>query len=276
MVMSEVSVRPLRKKPAMKKTGPFYDFTKGQWAAVRETHRRFCKMKNLGRPLMTVCPAVVGPDHELPTEEMVLAGPSKRQHELDEAIIGRIRVNRALCAIEKRLDTFPLLYISRDFYGHSQRLAEPFGTTTVIKGDGHAQAHPSIHSLSEVASLKLRSTKDCRYLSRGREVMHYFHESTEGRYHIPNMVTTGPCDTVNYATGSTQLLLGFYENPKAVHQLLRMATDIIIEDILACRKLTGDRLISDHTYLLDGCFCICSEIRSQFSAEHYEEFKRHT
>ena len=35
----------------MPKTGPFYDFSAEQWGAVRETHRRFCETRDLGRPL---------------------------------------------------------------------------------------------------------------------------------------------------------------------------------------------------------------------------------
>jgi hypothetical protein len=124
-----------------------------------------------------------------------------------------------------------------------------------------------------VDALTLRPLSACRFLSRGREVLRYFDESTGGRYHIPHMVTTGPCDTVNYATGSTMLLEGFYEQPKRVHALLRMATDVIIEDILAAQAIVGSRLVADHTHLLDGGYCICSEIRSQFSGAHYEEFE---
>ena len=70
---------------------------------------------------------------------------------------------------------------------------------------------------AQVDHLKLKPLRECPYLSLGREVVRYFNDSTEGRYYIPNKVTTGPCDTVNYATGSTMLLRGFYEDPKAVH-----------------------------------------------------------
>lgn len=187
----------------------------------------------------------------------------------------RFQIRRAY-ALSKSMhsyDDFPQIFIRRRYYGHSQRLAEPFGTTTIVEGDSAAQAHPSIRSLSDAWHIKPKPVKDCPYLSRSLDVLRYFYESTEGRYYIPHFVTTGPCDTVNYATGSTMLLCGFYENPKAVHHLLRIATDIIVEHILACKQIAGDRLVSDHTPMLDGCYCICSEIRSQFSGEHYEEFE---
>ena len=175
-----------------------------------------------------------------------------------------------------RRDGFPVVNIPRGFFGHSQRLSEPFGTTVELEGEGghrSAQARPSIRSMGEVRHLKLKPVKDCRWLSKSTEVLKYFVESTGGSYHIPHMVTTGPCDTVNYATGSTLMLESLYTHPKELHQLLRMATDIIIEHIKACQRIAGDRLIADHTYLLDGGYCICSEIRSQFSGEHYEEFE---
>lgn len=258
-------------------TGPFYDFSEKQWQQVRETHQRFCQSKDLDRPILMLNPGALSfsdvPEETVPDEEIVLAGPKERNLEMDKQIQLAVRNAYVLSQTQCRYDSFPTLYISREFYGHSQRLAEPFGTTTIVKGNGHAQAHPCIQSLSDVWHLKLKPLKECAYLSRSLEVLKYFVESTEGRYYIPHFVTTGACDTVNYATGSTQLLMGFYENPKAVHHLLNMATDIIIGHILECRKIAGDRLVSDHTRLLDGCYCICSEIRSQFSAEHYEEFE---
>ncbi len=258
----------------MKKNGPFYDFTSEQWEEVRRAHHRFCEDRDVGHPLFIPTNGLQLPDISedmLPHEEITLAGPKKRNEKMDEAIRFWIRMAHVLSQSEYRGASFPRLYIAREFYGHSQRLAEPFGTTTLVSS-GHAQARPAIHSLSSVHNMRLKAVKDCLWLSRSLETLRYFHESTEGRYYIPHMVTTGPCDTVNYATGTTLLLQGFYESPKAVHQLLRMATDITIEHIQECKKIAGDRLIPDHTYLLDGCYCLCSEIRCLYSREHYEEF----
>jgi len=260
----------------MESAGPFYDLSAEQWQAVRETHRRFCEVKDLGRPLFAAVNPWQLPDvsaEDVPAKEIVLAGPRERDGEMDAAIRSCVQAAYLLARSEHRYDSLPSLFIPRGFYGHSQRLAEPFGATVLVGGHAVAQADPSLGSLSEAFHLKPKSRKDCPWLSRSLEVLRYFVESTEGRYHVSHMVTTGPCDTVNYATGSTMLLTGFYENPRAVHQLLRMATDVIIEHILDCRKIAGDLLVSDHTGLLDGCYCICSEIRSQFSAAHCEEFE---
>ncbi|MBI2440253.1 MAG: hypothetical protein HYV35_02665 [Lentisphaerae bacterium] len=255
--------------------GPFYDYSPAQWAQVRQTHRRFCETKDLGRPLFLPSyfnRLLFGKVEDPPEDAIVLPGPRKRHPEMDKAIRYLIAHAGALGNAKRPHDRFPCLFIDRKHYGHSQRLAEPFGTQTLIEGH-HAQAMPVIASLADVAHLRLKPLKECRYLKRSLEVLRYYYESTAGRYYIPHMVTTGACDTVNYATGSTLLLEGFYTNPKAVHQLLRMATEIIIEHIRACKAIAGDRLISDHTQLLDGCYCICSELRSQFSPEHFAEFE---
>ena len=256
--------------------GPFYDFSAEQWKTVRQTHRRFCETKDLERPLFAAVNPWKLPDvsaENIPAEEIVLSGPRERDGEMDAAIRACVQGAYLLARSRHRYDSFPWLFIPRGFYGHSQRLAETLGATVLVGGHAVAQAAPSIRSLSEAFRLRPRPRKECRWLSRSLEVLRYFVESTEGRYRIGHMVTTGPCDTVNYATGSTMLLTGFYESPAAVHQLLRVATDVIIEHILDCRKIAGDLLVSDHTALLDGCYCICSEIRSQFSAAHYEEFE---
>ena len=260
----------------MGSAGPFYDFSAEQWETVRETHRRFCETKGLGRPLFAAVDPWKLPDvsaGDIPAREIILSGPRERDSDMDAAIRACVQGAYLLARSQHRYDGFPSLFIPRGFYGHSQRLAEPLGATVLVGGHAVAQAAPSLGSLSEAFHLRPKSRKDCPWLSRSLEVLRYFVDSTEGRYHIGHMVTTGPCDTVNYATGSTMLLAGFYENPRAVHQLLRMATDVIIEHILDCREIAGDLLVSDHTGLLDGCYCICSEIRSQFSAAHYEEFE---
>ncbi|MBI2441749.1 MAG: hypothetical protein HYV35_10310 [Lentisphaerae bacterium] len=265
-------------KQTTKTPGPFYDFSDAQWRSVRDVHARFGDRKGLGRPvlLFDTREPLSFPDvseDEFNKQEIVFAGTGNRNADWDAGIRMGLRNAYLLGRTRYAYDSYPMLFINRDFYGHSQRLAEPFGTTTVVEGDGNAQAYPSIHSLADVWHLKPKPVKECHYLSQSLAVLRYFDESTEGRYHIPHYVTTGPTDTVNYATGSTLMLLGFYENPKAVHHLLRIATDIIIEHILDSKKIVGDRLVSDHTWLLDGCYAICSEIRSQFSAEHYEEFE---
>lgn len=259
--------------------GPFPTLSAPQWEEVQAAHRQFCSPAGLGRPLGIFSQSLWLPevvDRSEPAPEIRLAGPDRRVSEYDESIRASIADAGRLVRSARRRDGFPVVFIRRGFYGHSQRLSEPFGTTVELEGEGGhgaAQAWPSIRSMGDVAHLRLKPLQDCRWLSRSLEVLRYFVESTEGRYHIPHMVTTGPCDTVNYATGSTLLLESFYTHPREVHQLLRMATDLIIEHILACRRIAGDRLVSDHTHLLDGAYCICSEIRSQFSAEHYEEFE---
>lgn len=265
----------MKRMRSQRQPGPFADFLPDQWTRVRQTHHRFCEPGGLLRPLFLPSYFEDMLDVKVADPEegaIVLAGPRERVPEMDKAIRYLIARAKALDRSRRPHDLFPCLYIDRKFYGHSQRLAEPFGVEVVLDG-GHAQALPSIASLVEAGSLRLKPVRECRYLKRSLDVLRYYYDSTEGRYPIPHMVTTGPCDTVNYATGSTLLLEGFYENPKAVHQLLRMATDVIIEHILACKAIAGDRLISDHTYLLDGAYCICSEIRSQFSPAHYEEFE---
>ena len=57
------------------------------------------------------------------------------------------------------------------------------------------QAIPSIHSSSEILHLKPKPVRECRWMTRSLDVLKYYYESTEGRYFIDHMVTTGPCVT---------------------------------------------------------------------------------
>ena len=255
-----------------RKTGPFYDLTEEQWAEIRGNHHRFLETRDLGRPLFP-CIGVDLNAHEdkLPPDEIVLAGPRERNATVDEALRGQIRLVWLLRHCEPRWDGFPAISIARDLYGHSQRLAEPFGSQ-LQKSKQHYWAVPSVQSAAAIRYLKPKPAHKCHFLSKSIEWMRYLYESTEGRYFIRQMVTTGPIDTANYITGSTLFLESLYTHPEEVHLLLRMVTDVIIEHILACQEVTGDRIVPDHTCFLKG-YALCSELRSEISGEHYEEFE---
>lgn len=251
--------------------GPFYTFSDEQWRAVRETHRRFIEDKAFGRPLMLNPYAWNFEAEQLPKDPIVFAGPKTRRPEVDEGLRRDILQAWRISRSAGRCDAFPDIRPIRNHYGHSQRLAEPFGGAPYMEA-GHCQAFPVIHDLSAVRTLKPKPITACRYMSAGLDLLRYLHASTEGRYPIRQMVTTGALDTVNYLTGTTLLLEGLYTHPKEVHQLLRMTTDMLIEHILACREAVGGNLVPDHTSLISG-YALCSELRSQISAAHYEEFE---
>lgn len=252
-------------------SGPFYDLTREQWDRVKENHRRFTESKDLGRPLifgLWARPDASGTDED---EEIVLAGPKRRDPVADADILGCVRAAKAMSRSDRLRDSFPALALTRNLYGHSQRLAEPFGAEPFMDA-GHCQSRPGITSMSQVARLKPRAVSECHWLSRSLEVLRYYYESTEGNYPVREMVTTGPIDTVNYITGTTLLLESLYTHPKEVHALLDMVTDVLIDHILECRRIVGGRLVPDHTPLLAG-YTLCSELRSEYSGEHYEEFE---
>ncbi len=201
--------------------GPFYDLTDEQWREVRSNHERFID-GTLGRPLifgLWANPDGGGAEEDEPIR---LAGPHARIPEADADIFSCVRSAKAMRGCASLRDSFPAIRPARNLHGHSQRLAEPFGAEPFMDA-GHCQSRPSITSMAQVRHLRPRPARDCHWLSRSLELMRYYYESSEGRYPIGQMVTTGPIDTVNYATGTTLLLESLYTHPKEVHALLRMA-----------------------------------------------------
>ena len=250
--------------------GPFHDLAPAAWAQVRENHRRFIAEKDFGRPLIFGLKS--GAPAAISVADVSLAGPRERDPAADAAIHASLRQIGLLANGWGRPDSFPALVIPRRLYGHSQRLAEPFGGEPLVDGDHHCQCWPALSDMSQIKHLRPKPLAACRYLARSLDLVRYCYESTEGRYPIRQMVTTGPIDTANYVTGSTLALAGMYEHPRELHALLRMVTDLLIEHILACRRLAGGNLVPDHTPLLSG-YTLCSELRSEYSAAHYAEFE---
>ncbi|MHB9106639.1 MAG: uroporphyrinogen decarboxylase family protein [Armatimonadota bacterium] len=255
----------------VKRTGPFYTLTDAQWARVRDTQRRFFETKDLGRALYGPLYGWDYAGERLPAEDIVYAGPRERDAAVDAGIRRDVLQAWRISQVADRCDAFPCLMPIRDHYGHSQRLAEPFGAQPYMEY-GECQCVPAITSMAQVRALKPKAVRDCPYLSKSLALLRYLVESTEGRYPVRQMVTTSAFDTVNYITGTTLLLDSLYTHPEEVHLLLRMVTDILIEHIHACREIAGDLLVPDHAVLLRG-YALCSELRSGISAEHYAEFE---
>jgi hypothetical protein len=117
-------------------TGPFPTLSNGQWKEVLDAHGQFCSPAGLGRPLGVFSNASLLPDAAAlaePAPDVRLAGPPERIPEYDAAIRDSVVNAGRLIRSKHRRDGFPVVSIRRGFYGHSQRLSEPFGTRMVNK-----------------------------------------------------------------------------------------------------------------------------------------------
>ena len=103
----------------------------------------------------------------------------------------------------------------------------------------------------------------------------YFVEQTKGRYPIALTDLQGPLDTAYLVWDSSAFMLAMYTNPKEVHHIMRLATDLTIAYIKE-QKAHSPEFIPCHfppIYLPDGRgVAISDDGLAVISAKLYEEF----
>jgi len=107
------------------------------------------------------------------------------------------------------------------------------------------------------------------------EYTEYFVGQTKGRYPIAMTDLQGPLDTAYLVWDSSAFMLAMYTNPKEVHHLMRLVTDLII-DYVKEQRARSPEFIPCHyppLYLPDGeGIQISDDGLAVISAKLYEEF----
>ena len=112
----------------------------------------------------------------------------------------------------------------------------------------------------------------CLY-GRAVEFARYAFEATDGELAVRNPVMTGPIDCANYILGTMRLMEWIIQQPAALHRLLDIVTDVLIDVIGKLRQAVGGKLCPDHCVCLDRGFALCSEVRTLISTDAYAEFE---
>jgi Uroporphyrinogen decarboxylase (URO-D) len=103
----------------------------------------------------------------------------------------------------------------------------------------------------------------------------YFVAQTGGRYPIALTDLQGPLDTAYLVWDSSAFMLAMYTNPKEVHHLMRLVTDLII-DYVKEQRARSPEFIPCHfppVYLPDGMgVSLSDDGLAVISAKLYEEF----
>ena len=209
-----------------------------------------------------------------PADQIPLTGPTGKNPAWDKHIRAELRNMQIVAASRFQDDRFPHLSMPRHIHGESQGLAEIFGCKLLPQNKEGTFFYPvpSIESAADVDRLKLASLDDCLYL-KTVEYAQYAIEVTDGQLYISNPVMTGPVDTANYILGSMRLMEWVYDEPKALHKLLQMITDVLITIIHRLQKATGNRLCPDSSFCMDTGYGLCSETRDLMSMESVREYE---
>ncbi len=118
-------------------------------------------------------------------------------------------------------------------------LASAFGCEIVQFEGGQPWAKPIITRSEEVYGLRVPSVRD-GLLGKTLEYITYFQEETGYSYPIRTGDIQGPLGVAGQVWQDEQLFIAMHTNPKEVHCLLNLTTNLIIEFIKAEKSLSRE------------------------------------
>jgi hypothetical protein len=234
--------------------------------------------KTFGRPAIAILDTL--PDTKdiekeiIPENQIPIARTSINNEDWVKDIRRQLYMLQVKAASSYRDDSYPSIYITRSVFGQTQMIAEAFGCKlTPQEGDPNLFVPiPWIESASDIDRIKVVPLRNCFY-GNSLKFAKFAREATNGQLAVRNPVMTGPIDTANYILGTMRLMEWFYDEPAALHKLLKMITDTLIEFIKEFQNIVGGDYAPEGSSCLPGGFSLCSEVRSLISAEIYEEFE---
>lgn len=167
-------------------------------------------------------------------------------------------------------DNFPEIISAPGIYADFGSAVEPsaFGCPVVWFDNQPPYVKPAINSISEIFNLKIPDPEKDGLMPKALKEYEYMWGHIEKGYveNYGNLdglgYSLGPVETSALIMGYDKFLIGLYDNPKATHLLLEMATETIIRWLRAQEKINGrlKRLyIPDH-------------MPTQMSKNHFEKF----
>jgi hypothetical protein len=154
-------------------------------------------------------------------------------------------------------------------------LASAFGCSTVWPEHQQPWAEPLVRRPVEIASLR-RPRADGGLLGRVLERTEWLMEVSQGRLPIRVTDIQGPLDTAYLIWHNEEFLVAMYEAPEAVHALLQMVTDLIIDFVRKQRSIAKHFVPLNFPYELysdsDGPLGISEDVVVTLGGDLYEEF----
>jgi uroporphyrinogen-III decarboxylase len=239
-----------------------------KYASVIENWKAFWALEDIGRPLWLI------------PSEPILTAATLRMEPLPVLFTDKQVQLRASLNVLNWRET---LNAGDDFVPH----LEPYGGVTVFASAFGCEveffdhtlpwAHPVIKAgdpPEKVYELPVPKLTDGQ-LGQMLEFTDYFVEQTKGRYPIANTDLQGPLDTAYLVWDSSAFMLAMYTNPKEVHHLMRLVTDLIIDYVKEARTRSPEFIPCHYPplYIPDGeGLQISDDGLAVISAKLYEEF----
>jgi uroporphyrinogen-III decarboxylase len=239
-----------------------------KYAARIENWKAFWALEDIGRPLWLI------PSEPVLTAATLLIEP------LPKLFTDKVTQLQTSLNI---LNWRELIKVDDDFVPH----LEPYGGVTVFASAFGCEVEFFEHTLpwahavikaddppEKVYDLPTPKPTDAQ-LGQMLEFTEYFVEQTKGRYPIAMTDLQGPLDTAYLVWDSSAFMLAMYTNPKEVHHLMRVVTDLIVDYVKEQRKRSPEFIPCHYPpfYLPDGQgLQISDDGLAVISAKLYEEF----
>ena len=107
--------------------------------------------------------------------------------------------------------------------------ADAFGSQTTWPVDDYPWTEPFIENIEEVYRLKKPAAEESPLMQRVLGTIEYFKQQSDGRVPISMTDTQSPMNTASLVVRTEELLTSCYTNPRAVHHLLDLITDLVVE-----------------------------------------------
>ena len=239
-----------------------------KYQAIIKNWRSFWALEDIGRPLWLMPTVPV-----LTAAELRMVPLPKLFQEKE------VQLEVSLNVLEWREATD----IGDDFVPHLvpfagvSVFASAFGSKVEFFEHTYPWAHPVITAddpPEKVYELPVPKPTDAQ-LGQMLEFTEYFVEQTKGRYPIAQTDMQGPLDVAYLVWDSSAFMMAMRSNPKEVHHLMRMSTDIIIKYVKEQRARSPEFIPCHYPpfYLPDGMgLHISDDGLAVIGAKMYEEF----
>ena len=153
--------------------------------------------------------------------------------------------------------------------------ADAFGSETSWPEDDYPWTEPCIEDISQVYKLKPAGAGESPLMGKVLKTIEYFKANSGGRIPIALTDTQSPMNTASLIVRTEELLMSCYTHPEAVHHLLDLITDLIIDfSKIQLEQIGENKAIPGHLFPAGGSrgISVSDDNCSMVSPDIYRRF----
>jgi len=163
--------------------------------------------------------------------------------------------------------------------------ADAFGSETSWPEDDYPWTETFMEDISQVYNLKPAVAGESPLMEKVLKTIEYFKANTGGRIPIALTDTQSPMNTASLIVRTEELLMSCYTHPEAVHHLLDLITDLIINfSKMQLEQIGENKAIPGHLFPAggsrgisvsdDNCSMVSPDIYRRFFVPYFSRISR--